>query len=253
MKEPNIESIFLSVVIPAYNEEERIGRTLQNIRQYLARQDYASEVIVVDDGSRDQTADKAAEALRAMKNGFLISRRLNVGKGYSVKEGILRSRGDLVLFSDADLSTPIEELENFLPWMRAGYDVVIGSRGLPESDIQVRQNYVRELMGKTFNRFVRLFLMTGIPDTQCGFKLFGGAVAREIFRRARTAGFSFDVEVLYLCLRSGYRIKQVPVCWRNSPPSRVRILKSSVQMLWELIKIRLAHRKHGGISGRPAA
>lgn len=253
IKDPMTEDILLSIVIPAYNEEARIGRTLQKIREYLARQDYAAEMIVVDDGSRDRTAEKAAEMLRGMKNGCIIRRRRNAGKGYSVKEGILHSQGELVLFSDADLSTPIEELEKFLPWLQAGYDVVLGSRAFPDSDIQIRQNFFREFMGKSFNVFVRLWLIKGIPDTQCGFKLFRGDVAREIFRLVRTKGFSFDVEALYLSLRSGYKIKQVPVCWRNSPPSKVRILKSSVQMLLELIMIRLAHGKHAGPSGRPAA
>ncbi len=252
MKEQNVESIFLSVVIPAYNEERRIGRTLRKIQEYLTRQDYAGEIIVVDDGSRDRTAKTAAEALRNMKNRHIIRRSVNIGKGYSVREGILKAKGDLVLFSDADLSTPIEELANFLPWISAGYDVVIASRALPESDIQVRQNFFRELMGKTFNVFVRLLLITGIPDTQCGFKLFRGDVARKIFPLVITRGFSFDAEALYLCVRTGYKIKQVPVCWRNSRPSKVRIFKSSIQMLWELAKIRLAHRKNARISGRPA-
>lgn len=252
-EKPKTADISLSIVIPAYNEEERIGQTLRTIREYLVRQDYAAEMIVVDDGSGDRTAEKATEALRGMKNARIIRSPTNIGKGYSVKEGILHSRGELVLFSDADLSTPIEELKKFLPWLQEGYDVVLGSRAFPDSDIQIRQNFFRELMGKTFNVFVRLWLIKGIPDTQCGFKLFRGDVAREIFRLVRTKGFSFDVEALYLCLRSGYKIKQVPVCWRNSPPSKVRIFKSSVQMLLELIMIRLAHGKHAGPSGQPAA
>jgi dolichyl-phosphate beta-glucosyltransferase len=253
IKVPMTEDILLSIVIPAYNEEARIGQTLQKIREYLARQDYAAEIIVVDDGSRDRTAEKAAEMLRGMKNGRIIRRRRNAGKGYSVKEGILHSQGELVLFSDADLSTPIEELEKFLPWFPAGYDVVLGSRAFPDSDIQIRQNFFREFMGKSFNVFVRLWLIKGIPDTQCGFKLFRGKAARDVFSQVKTRGFSFDVEALYLCLRSGYKIKQVPVCWRNSPPSKVRIFKSSVQMLLELIMIRLAHGKNAGPSGQPAA
>jgi dolichyl-phosphate beta-glucosyltransferase len=253
IKERKTGDIFLSIVIPAYNEEERIGQTLRTICEYLARQDYAAEIIVVDDGSRDRTAEKAADVLRGMKNARIISRRVNAGKGYSVREGILYSRGELVLFSDADLSTPIEELKKFLPWLQAGYDVVLGSRAFPGSDIQIRQNFFRELMGKTFNVFVRLWLIKGIPDTQCGFKLFRGDVAREIFRLVRTKGFSFDVEALYLCLRSGYKIQQVPVCWRNSPPSKVRIFKSSVQMLLELAMVKLAHRKRAEINGQPAA
>jgi dolichyl-phosphate beta-glucosyltransferase len=252
IKVPMTEDILLSIVIPAYNEEARIGQTLQKIREYLARQDYAAEIIVVDDGSRDRTAEKAAEMLRGMKNGRIIRRRRNAGKGYSVKEGILHSQGELVLFSDADLSTPIEELEKFLPWFHAGYDVVLGSRAFPDSDIQIRQNFFREFMGKSFNVFVRLWLIKGIPDTQCGFKLFRGKAARDVFSQVKTRGFSFDVEALYLCLRSGYKIKQVPVCWRNSPPSKVRIFKSSIQMLLELVLIRLAHRKNTEPSGQPA-
>lgn len=252
MKEPRIKAVFLSIVVPAYNEERRIGKTLQKIRDYLASQSYAAEIIVVNDGSTDRTAEKAAETLRGMDQVHILRRCDNRGKGCSVREGIFQAKGELVLFSDADLSTPIEELEKFLPWIDQGFDVVIGSRALPESDIQVRQNFFRELMGKTFNVFVRLFLMKDIPDTQCGFKLFRGDVARKIFPFVKTRGFSFDVEALYLCRRSGCRIKQIPICWQNSPPSKVRILASSVQMLLELVKIRIRHRKNGRISGQRA-
>jgi len=245
--------IFLSIVIPAYNEEERIGQTLRRIREYLARQDYAAEIIVVDDGSRDRTAETAADALRGMKNGRIIKRSKNIGKGCSVREGVLQSQGELILFTDADLSTPIKELDRFVHWIREGFDVIIGSRAYPESDIQVRQKYFRELMGKTFNAFVRLLLVKGIPDTQCGFKLFRGDVARRIFPLVKTKGFSFDVEVLYLCRLSEYKIKQVPVCWRNCPPSRVRIVKSSVQMFLELVKIRRRYKKMDRISERRAS
>jgi dolichyl-phosphate beta-glucosyltransferase len=253
MKESNIEPIFLSVVIPAYNEEKRIGRTLKRIREYFARQEYAAEIIVVDDGSTDRTAEKAAEALQGMNQAHILRRCHNRGKGCSVRKGILHATGELVLFSDADLSAPIEELEKFLPWIRAGYHVVIGSRAFPESEIQIRQNFFRELMGKTFNIFVRLWLIQGIPDTQCGFKLFRGEVAHRIFPLVTTKGFGFDVEALYLCLRSGYRIKQVPVCWRNSPPSRVRIFRSSAQMLLELVKLKFRHKRKTRISGQQAA
>jgi dolichyl-phosphate beta-glucosyltransferase len=252
MKEPRTKAVFLSIVVPAYNEEARIGQTLRKIREYLASQSYAAEIIVVDDGSTDRTAEKAAEALQGMDQAYILRRFDNRGKGCSVREGILQAKGELVLFSDADLSTPIEELEKFLPWIDRGFDVVIGSRALPESDIQVRQNFFRELMGKTFNVFVRLFLMKDIPDTQCGFKLFRGDVARKIFPFVKTKGFSFDVEALYLCSRSGRRIKQIPICWQNSPPSKVRILASSAQMLLELAKIRLRHRKDGRINEQRA-
>jgi len=253
MNFPQTERVFLSIVIPAYNEEARIGQTLRRIREYLSRQNYIAEIIVVDDGSRDLTGEKAGEALQGMKRARLIGRSRNLGKGRSVAEGVLEAEGALVLFTDADLSTPIEELDGFLPWIREGFDVVIGSRAYPESDIQVRQNHIRELMGKTFNTLVRFLVMEGIPDTQCGFKLFRGEVARLIFPLIKTNGFSFDVEVLYLCRRSGYKIKQVPVCWRNSPPSKVRMIKSSAQMFLELVKIRRRHGTKGRISERQAS
>jgi dolichyl-phosphate beta-glucosyltransferase len=239
MANPKQGEIHLSVVVPAYDEEERIGRTLAAIRSYLERRPYSSEVIVVDDGSRDRTAALAARSLSGLAGARVLARPVNRGKGFSVKEGVLASRGAYVLFSDADLSTPIEELDKFWPRIEDGCDVVIGSRALAGADIQVRQNPVRELMGKTFNLFVRLLFFRGIPDTQCGFKLFKRTAARDVFPRVRTAGFSFDVEVLDLCRRAGYKIGQVPVVWRNSPRSKVRILGSPAAMLLDLVRIRL--------------
>ena len=242
MPRPDPGSIHLSVVIPAFNEEARIGASLNSIRAYLGKQPYASEVIVVDDGSRDRTAECAAESLRGMERHAILSLPRNQGKGAAVKEGIMKAAGDFILFSDADLSTPIEELEKFWPWMDQGFDVVIGSRALVGADIQVRQSFFRELMGKTFNVFVRRLLMKGIPDTQCGFKLFRGDVAKKVFSRLAINGFSFDVETLYLCRRD-HRIRQVPVIWRNSPKSHVRIVRSSLDMLLDLFKIRRLHCK----------
>lgn len=238
MPRPDPGSVHLSVVIPAFNEEARIFDTVTTIAAYLRTRDYASEMIVVDDGSRDRTAERAAEALRGMERGRIVKLPKNRGKGAAVKEGIMKAEGDFILFSDADLSTPIEEIEKFWPWTARGFDVVIGSRALPESDVQIRQAPFREFLGKTFNILVRLLILGGIRDTQCGFKLFRREAARRVFPRVVIKGFSFDVEALDLFRRGGYGIGQVPVIWRNAPESKVKIVRSSLRMLWDLLTIR---------------
>ncbi len=234
------DDIFLSVVIPAYNEENQIAQTLVEISQYLDQQEYLSEIIVVNDGSTDLTKQRCLETLKDRPNFRVLSRIENMGKGFSIKQGILQTKGRFILFSDADLSTPIEELDHFLPWTKE-YEVVIGSRALPDSDIQVHQSFFRENMGKMFNIFVRLLIMRGIKDTQCGFKLFQRGVAFDIFPRIKCKSFSFDVEVLYLCRKLGYTIKQIPVIWRNSPESKVHLFSSSTRMFLDLFRIRYHH------------
>ncbi len=228
----------LSVVIPAFNEERRIGTTVERVAAYLAAQPYAAELVVVDDGSTDLTVPRAEAALGGGPPYRLLSRAVNRGKGAAVRDGVLASAGEFILFTDADLSTPVEELDKFWPEVEAGADVVIGSRALAGSDVQVRQAALRETMGKAFNLFVRLLVMTGFPDTQCGFKLFRAGPAKDVFSRTRIDGFSFDVEVLWLCRKLGYRVRQVPVVWRNSPDSRVRLVLSSLEMLRDLWRIR---------------
>jgi dolichyl-phosphate beta-glucosyltransferase len=242
---PAEPAIDLSVVIPAFNEEDRIGTSLKAVRAYLESRPYASEIIVVDDGCRDRTCEVAAASLSGRDADRILRRAENRGKGFSVAEGVMASRGRHVLFSDADLSTPIEEIERLRPWLEQGFDIVIGSRALPESDIRIRQNSLRESMGKIFNVFVRLLVLRGIKDTQCGFKLFRREAARDIFPLIRTRGFCFDVEALYLARRRGWRIAQVPVVWINSPRSQVRLFRSSVAMFLDLWRIRLLHRRDG--------
>lgn len=245
-EEKNHNHIFLSIVIPAYNEEKRIGLSLRKIIDYLELRNFSAEIIVVDDGSSDRTAEISREILADWSVSQVISFPENRGKGAAVKEGVLKAGGELVLFTDADLSTPIEELEKFLPLTEQGFDLVIASRALPESEIRKRQSWLREHMGKSFNLLVRLLLLNGIKDTQCGFKLFKKEAAREIFSRLQTTGFAFDVEVLLLARKLGYKIAQVAVVWINSPESRVRLFRSSIQMLWELLKIK--RRKKNGDS-----
>ncbi len=236
---------FISVIIPAYNEEPRISETLKKIHQYLRENFEDFEIIVVDDGSTDSTA-ALVSAIRNELSGIKLRQNgKNMGKGFSVKNGILSSKGNLVLMSDADLSTPIEELQKLLPFIDRGFDIATGSRGLKESDIVIRQPWYRERMGKTFNVFVRLLLIGGIKDTQCGFKLFKGDVARRVFGKTRIHGFSFDVEVLFIAKKMGYKIKEIPIRWLNSPDSKVRVFKDSAKMLLELLKI-----KAYGLTGR---
>ncbi|MBI4679862.1 MAG: glycosyltransferase family 2 protein [Nitrospirae bacterium] len=230
--------IFLSIIIPAYNEEKRIPNTLLKLLNYLSTKSYQWEIILVDDGSTDRTSEIAREVI---KNNSLrvIKNHLNQGKGYSVKRGILSSTGNVLLFSDADLSTPIEELDKMLLWIDKGYDIVIGSRALPESIIQVRQPSYRQLMGKIFNLLVKSLVLKGVNDTQCGFKCFTKESALQVFTLQRLTGFAFDVEILYIAQKCGLKIKEQPVRWINSPESKVRLLKGPLSMILELLKIRL--------------
>ena len=227
----------MSVVIPAYNEEDRIARSLEAISEYLEGAGYRYELVVVDDGSEDETVVVVNNL--AIKNLDLIKNGVNRGKGYSVRRGILHCKGNIILMSDADLSTPIEEIEKLLDAILAeGYQVAIGSRGLPDSDVRVHQSWQRENMGKVFNLFIRTLVMGRIRDTQCGFKCLGAKAAKTIFSRGRLNGFSFDVEALFIGRKLGYKIKEIGVVWINSPASRVHILRDPIQMFIDLWKIR---------------
>jgi dolichyl-phosphate beta-glucosyltransferase len=237
MPDPN--GIFLSVVIPAYNEEKRLAETLHKIQDHLKGQNYSWEIILVDDGSTDGTLRVAEESFKGVPNSKILTRANNLGKGCSVREGVLKARGQYILFSDADLSTPIEELDKCFSWIAEGYDIAIGSRGLRDSDVQIPQSLPRRTMGKIFNLIVQALVFKGIKDTQCGFKLFRREPALELFRHSRLRGFGFDVEILFSALQKRYKIKEIPVVWRNFPPSRVRLVSSSAKMLFEVLEIRL--------------
>lgn len=230
--------IFLSIVIPAYNEETRIAGSLEKIYFYLEQQTYTCELIIVDDGSTDLTVQVVEDILKRIEHGTLIQNEVNRGKGYSVRQGVLHSHGEYVLFSDADLSTPIEEVEKLFWHLDQGYDIAVGSRGLQESDIQIRQSWYRENMGKIFNRIIRALMLTTFSDTQCGFKCFRGDVARKLFAQQKIDHFSFDVEVLYLATCHGYRVKEVPIQWFNEPNSQVNAIYDSSKMFKDLLKIR---------------
>lgn len=226
----------LSVVVPAFNEGRRLRPSLEKIIGFLESRKGKTEILVVDDGSTDDTAEVAASFsfpdLRILRN------TANRGKGYSVRRGFSEARGIWVLFTDADLSTPIEELDALLDATRAGADVAIGSRAVDRSKILVHQSRVRELGGIVFNRFVRIALRLPIADTQCGFKLFNRAKCERLFRLQTIEGFGFDPEVLYLARKAGLVIQEVPVTWRNDEASKVRFLQDAVRMFLNLIQIR---------------
>jgi len=228
----------LSVVVPAYNEALRLPATLRQVHGYLSGASIDFEIIVVDDGSTDATAEAALKAASELRGVRLLRNERNRGKGHSVRKGVLSSTGGLVLVSDADLSTPIEEFEKLLPFVRNGFDMAIGSRGMRESELALRQPWYREKMGKAFNLFVRAITLRGIKDTQCGFKLMRGEAARRVFARCRLVGFSFDVETLFVARKMGYAIKEVPIRWLNSPASKVRLVSDPAKMFFDLFRIR---------------
>ncbi len=231
----------LSIIVPAYNEEQRLGRALARIREYFASRPAGVaglEIIVVDDGSTDQTARIARDWTREMPFLRLVSNGENRGKGYSVRHGMLEASGRIALFTDADLSSPIEESEKLLSAIRAGNDVAIGSRALDRSLIFARQARFREVAGIIFNGFVRLFTGLAIHDTQCGFKAFVREPCRVIFEQQRIEGFGFDPEILFLARRHGLRTAEVPVRWAHDPGTKVRVLRDSLLMFGDLVYIR---------------
>lgn len=233
-----VQPLHLSVVVPAYNEEARIGASLARMLQYLGSQGYSFEILVVDDGSTDSTRRTVAEAAHGQAEIRVLHYDGNRGKGYAVRHGMLRAAGDFVLFSDADLATPIEEVEKLFARLREGSEIAIGSRDVPGSRLERRQSTLRELGGKLFNRCVQVVAVPGIHDTQCGFKLFTRAAAHSIFRLCQIDNFSFDVEVLFLARQLGYSIAETPVRWAHQEGSKVRFVRDAFRMLKTLFRIK---------------
>lgn len=229
----------LSIVVPAFNEEQRLPRTLQSIRAYLVSRGLQAEVLVVDDGSTDATA-RVVELLRASFPELrLISNGRNRGKGFSVRHGMLEARGEVALFTDADLSTPIEEADKLLSVLHDGaYDGAIGSRAVDRSLIEIHQPAFRERAGILYNQIVRWVTSVPFQDTQCGFKAFRRERARGLFERQRTQGFGFDPEILFLARQEGLHIAEVPVRWAHNPATKVHLLADSLRMLLDLLAVR---------------
>jgi dolichyl-phosphate beta-glucosyltransferase len=231
----------LSIIVPAYNEENRLPHGLEKIRNYFSTRPGglgSIEMLVVDDGSTDGTARIAQEWAERFPCVRLVSNGVNRGKGFSVRHGMLEARGRIALFTDTDLSSPIEESEKLFAAIAAGNDFAIGSRAIDRSLIGVRQARYRELAGIVFNGFVRLF--TGLPfhDTQCGFKAFLREPSRIVFEQQRIEGFGFDPEILFIAKRRGLRGAEVPVRWAHDPATKVRVVRDSLRMFGDLIRIR---------------
>ncbi|MGH7667832.1 MAG: dolichyl-phosphate beta-glucosyltransferase [Candidatus Dormibacteria bacterium] len=230
--------IALSLVVPAYNEVSRLPPSLQRIRRHLDSLDRPYQVLVVDDGSTDGTGALVEAAADSWPQLELVAFAHNQGKGAAVRAGMLRATGELRLFSDADLSTPIAEMAKLELAIASGAGVAIGSRALPESQVELHQPIYRELMGKMYNQALRRLLLPGLRDTQCGFKMFTAAATHSCFAELRTPGFGFDAEVLLRAQLKQITIAEVPVVWRNAAGTRVSSLRDGGEMLVDLFRLR---------------
>jgi len=233
----------LSVIIPAYNEAERLPSTLEEAYDWLSdnlENDF--EIIVVDDGSSDTTVDKTNAMITTHPYLKILVQPKNRGKGAAVKRGMLEASGDVRLFMDADHSTHIREAAKVLTAIERGAEVVIASRQHEDSDISVSQSWLREHMGKSFNFIMRSIVGLKMEDTQCGFKAFTAKAAEEIFSRQKLDGFSFDVELLFLASKLGYTVSEIPVEWINEPNSRVRMIADPILMFADVVQIRRLHK-----------
>lgn len=240
--------MYLSVIIPAYNEERRLPKTLEAIDDYLRKQSYDYEIIVVNDGSKDTSAEAVRGMSSVIKNLKLIDNKENQGKGAVVRQGMLEAVGEYRLFTDADNSTSIDQIENMWIEFKNGYDIVIGSRDVRGAVLDPPQPFLRNvILGKGFKLFRKIILgLWNVQDTQCGFKCFTGEAAGKIFPKCKINRFAFDPEILVIAKKLGYKIKETPILWKNDPESKVK-LTGMVKMAIDLIKIRwnILVRKYG--------
>lgn len=230
-------SPLLSIIIPAYNEEARLPHSLKTVLSFLDEQEFEAEVIVVDNGSVDRTADIVKNFSKENRNLKLLQEKI-AGKGLAVRRGMLESSGEFRFICDADLAMPIEEVLRFLPPEQMNYDIAIGSREAPGA-VRYDEPRYRHFIGRVFNNIVRILAVPGFMDTQCGFKCFRGEVADDLFRVQQLDGWTFDVEVLFIAQRRGYRIIEVPINWYYFPGSRIHVIRDSINMFLDLFKIRI--------------
>lgn len=231
-------NIDYSIVIPAFNEEARISATLNEVVRCVETNRWNAEVLVVDDGSTDKTAEIVTSVARRYPFVRLLSNGANRGKGYSVRNGMLQAQGEIALFTDADLSAPIQEADRLFAAIHAGADVAIGSRWLDRTRQTIHQPLYRQFFGRCFNLVTRMIMRLPFADTQCGFKAFTRAAAQTVFQLQRIHRWGFDPEILFIALKRGYVIREVPVTWGHDERTRISYLKDGIQMLQELIFVR---------------
>lgn len=235
------DNYLLSVIIPTYNEQNRIQQTIQDISTYFSQHPIRIELIIVDDGSKDNTLSILQKECSSQSVPFtILQNSRNRGKGYSIKRGMLHANGDIRLFTDADLSTPIDEYEKMAQaLLEEDYDIAIGSRALAESHKTIPQNFVRDRMGKLFGYIVRWLLLPDIQDSQCGFKAFTAECAQQIFPELTICRFGFDPELLCIAKKRNYRIKEVPITWENNFDSKFRPLSDPINVGFDLFKFKI--------------
>jgi len=232
---------FLSIIIPAYNEQSRLPNTLEQVFHFLEKQSFKSEVIVVENGSTDKTFEAAQKFAERHKNLRVIHNEER-GKGGAVQRGVREAGGEYVFICDADLSMPVEEISKFLPPALKDFDIAIGSREAPGA-VRYNEPYYRHLTGRVFNMLIRLMVLPDLQDTQCGFKCLRAEVARDIFPFQTITGWAFDVELLYIAYQHGYRILEIPIDWYFNADSKVRVLRDSWRMFLDLLVIRRNARR----------
>lgn len=245
----------LSVIIPVYNEQERIAATLYDVKDFLESTDLEFEIVVVDDGSNDMTAeivkfvDIYGSEIKSQQSGKLEENIKNVGKGYSIAKGMMRAKGNIILFTDADGATPITELTKLIEKIDSGFDLVVGSRQHPQSNVTGR-TWVRRVLSRGFNYIAVALGLLNVRDSQCGFKAYRREIAHRVAALQQTNGFCFDVEQLYIAKKLGYKIEEIPVVWHHHEGSSLSLVSDSITMFFDLLRIRFIHRNLTSRAGR---
>ena len=234
--------MYLSVVVPVNNQEDRVIRGLEKIDDYLSKQHYSSEIIVVDDGSTDNTLDIIARFSENYPRIRILKNNINQGKGAAIRKGILNSDGEYVLFTDIELETPIEDVERLFYWFYQGYDIVIGSRHTFDPSVKVENQIERKVLSNIFNGIIKTIALHGFNDTQCNFKAFKKEAAKTLFSHQKLDSMSFDIEILYLAVRFGFLCKEVAVNWKHTPKNKSGLIEDSMKMFKDIIHIKELHK-----------